>query len=230
MSKTLLIVIPAFDEANTISDVVIKCRKHGDVLVVNDGSTDQTESLARKSGAIVVVNEKNLGYEASLNVGYIYALHNKYDIMLTMDADGQLPDYKIPIFIDKIQSGDSVVIGKRNNIPRATERLLSKVSRYFSGIEDLYCGMKAYSLKVIKKKAFSKYNSIGTSLAIDYIALKFPASNVEIDITPRNGKSKFGGRIISELRLTTSCFFGIIRFFIIWCARKYAGAKEKWKK
>lgn len=221
MSRRVLIVIPAFDEDSTIQEVVKNSKKYGDILVVNDGSKDETELLAKNSGAIVLSNEKNLGYEYSLNIGYLYAKKYKYEIMLTLDADGQLPHNLIPSFISFIEKGFAVVIGKRFTIFRKTEKLLAKVSFLISGIADPYCGMKAYDLKVKKQKYFSRYNSVGTSLAFDYFSLNLPIKNVNITVSNRNGKSKFGGNIISEMRLVPSFFIGSLRLIFLCMQRKY---------
>ena len=221
MSPRVLIVIPAFDEDSTIQEVVKNSKKYGDVLVVNDGSKDKTELLAKKSGAIVLSNEKNLGYEYSLNIGYLYAIKYKYEIMLTLDADGQLPHYLIPSFINFIEKGSAVVIGKRFTIVRKTEILLAKISFLISGIADPYCGMKAYDLTIKKQEYFSRYNSIGTSLAFDYFSLNLPIKNVDITLSDRNGKSKFGGNITSEMRLVPSLFIGSLRLIFLYITRKY---------
>jgi glycosyltransferase involved in cell wall biosynthesis len=222
MTKAVLIVIPAFDEAPTIREVVLNCTKYGDVLVINDGSKDQTGPVALSAGATLVSNEKNLGYEASLNVGYMYALSNGYEMMLTMDADGQLPESSVPLFIDSLQSGAALVVGKRKIISRVTENLLAKLAYFVSGIYDPYCGMKAYNLTVNRQQYFSKYNSIGTALAIDYLALGLLATNIEIEINVRVGQSKFGGSIASELRLTPSFFVGVVRLILIWLSRLFS--------
>ena len=63
-----------------------------------------------------------------------------------MDADGQLPHHKIPSFIKTIKKGAAVVIGKRSVIPRFTEKLLANFSSLIYGIDDPFCGMKAYDL------------------------------------------------------------------------------------
>ena len=93
-----LIVIPAFNEEATVSNVVNSCTKYCDVLVVDDGSTDKTFRAAIDSGAVVIPNKINKGYEHCLNVGYSYAHKLGYDLMITMDADGQLPSKSIPKF------------------------------------------------------------------------------------------------------------------------------------
>ena len=219
MNKNLLIIIPAYNEALTIGNVVINCKKYGDVLVINDGSNDRTEVCAKQAGAEVLTNEKNLGYENSLNVGYLYAINHQYTIMLTMDADGQLPEAQIPIFVDQVLQGSALAVGKRKKLSRFTEISLSIFSKIMSRIEDPYCGMKAYDLTINPKNTFSTYNSVGTSLALSYAALNLPISNLEIDINPRDGQSKFGGRIVSEIKLMPSFVIGIIRLFIIFFSR-----------
>ena len=75
--------------------------------------------------------------------------------------------------------------------------------------------MKAYDLNLNKQESFSRYNSVGTSLAFDYFSLNLPIKNIDIVILARNGKSKFGGRIISELRLIPSFFIGSVRLIFL---------------
>lgn len=219
MNQISIIVIPAYNENSTISKVVKNCKKYGDVLVINDGSEDNTATLAKDSGAKVISNEKNFGYEYSLNVGYSYALNNRYKIMITFDADGELPHTSIPLFIKLIKTDISMVLGKRLKIQRITEILLAKIAFLISGIADPYCGMKAYDLMANKQKNFSKYNSIGTALAFDYVAQRLQFVNVEIKTKKRKGKSKFGGILMSELSLISSLLIGIIKLLQIWLSK-----------
>ena len=65
----LAIIIPAFNEEKTISNIVKKSKKYGKVLVINDASNDRTMLLAKKNGAKVFNNDKNLGYCYSINLG-----------------------------------------------------------------------------------------------------------------------------------------------------------------
>ena len=227
MTGSILIVIPAFNEDTTISQVVKNCKKFGDVLVINDGSIDKTMFLAKSSGAIVLSNKKNFGYEYSLNVGHSYALKNQYKIMITFDADGQLPYTSIPTFIKLIRNGVDIVIGKRTRIKRFTEKILAKLAFLVCGVADPYCGMKAYNLKANKQNYFSRYNSVGTALTLDYIAKKLSFKNVDIKITPRNGQSKFGGTLLSELRLLYSLFTGLRKLFLIWVSQKFFQFNKK---
>src|SRR5436190_23617673 len=88
----VLTFIPAFDEAETVGDVVRALRSEipeADVLVVDDGSTDDTAKRAREAGAIVATLPFNLGIGAAIQTGYLYALHRDYQLCAHLDADGQ---------------------------------------------------------------------------------------------------------------------------------------------
>ena len=102
--------------------------------------------------------------------------------MLTLDGDGQLPHSSIPSFINFIEQGYAIVIGKGiGSVPAKTENFLAKISFLISGIADPYCGMKAYDLNLNKlERSFSRYNSVGTSLAFDYFSLNLPIKNIDI--------------------------------------------------
>jgi hypothetical protein len=75
--------------------------------------------------------------------------------------------------------------------------------------------MKAYCLKALKRNAFSQYNSIGTSLALEYIEQNLPCQNIDIEIKERDGESKFGGKLSSELKLFRSMIIGNFRLLKI---------------
>lgn len=216
MNRKSIVVIPAFNEETTVGTVVANCAKFCDVLVVNDGSTDNTSIAASFGGAIVITNYEKKGYEYSLNVAYKYAVTNKYSVMITMDADGQLPTDMLSCFLKAIEEGASVVIGNRLIKPRVSEKILAFLAKRLSCLNDPYCGMKAYCLEALNRSEFSKYNSIGTSLSLDYIEARLPCENIDIDIASRSGKSKFGGRLSSELKLFPSMAIGSFRLLKTW--------------
>ena len=219
MNRKSIVVIPAFNEETTVRSVVEKCSEYFDVLVVNDGSADGTSIAASLGGAIVLTNDENKGYEYSLNVAYKYAVQNKYNVMITMDADGQLPTEMLPYFLKAIDEGASVVIGNRMIKPRFSEKMLAFLAKRFSSFNDPYCGMKAYCLDSLNRNEFSQYNSIGTSLALDYIEARLPWENIDIKIKSRIGESKFGGKLSSELKLFRSLAIGSLRLLKTWAKR-----------
>lgn len=110
----LLALLPAFDEGERIARVVEDVRRElaCDVLVVDDGSRDETAAEARRAGAAVAAHPVNLGYGAALQTGYRYALRYGYDAVLQLDADGQHDPASIPALLAGLQDAD-VVVGSR---------------------------------------------------------------------------------------------------------------------
>ena len=87
-----LAVVPAYNESQTIRDVIRALRRqapHWDVIVIDDGSTDDTAGLAERAGAKVVRHPFNLGIGGAVQSGFRYALEHDYDLMAQVDADGQ---------------------------------------------------------------------------------------------------------------------------------------------
>ena len=98
------IVIPALNEADTITDVVKSSKNYGVPIVVDDGSTDATANLAKQSGAVVVSHFENVGYDRALNSGFFKAAEIGCEIVITVDADGQHNPLLIQRFIDTIDA------------------------------------------------------------------------------------------------------------------------------
>jgi glycosyltransferase involved in cell wall biosynthesis len=113
--KRVLIVIPAWNEAGSIGAVVTEVAGElpdVEVLVVDDGSTDQTAALAAAAGAAVARLPYNLGVGGAMRLGYRYGLRNGYDVVVQLDADGQHDPRYVPKLIDALDDAD-VVIGAR---------------------------------------------------------------------------------------------------------------------
>jgi glycosyltransferase involved in cell wall biosynthesis len=110
----LLVVMPAYNEARNIRRVVESVRSQVgcDILVVDDGSMDDTAGEARAAGARVAVHPVNLGYGGALQTGYRYALRHGYDAVLQLDADGQHDPASIPALLAALSNAD-VVVGSR---------------------------------------------------------------------------------------------------------------------
>jgi glycosyltransferase involved in cell wall biosynthesis len=112
-----LVTIPAYNEAPRIGRVIagIKAALPGtDILVIDDGSRDETTACARQAGARVVSLPINLGYGVALQTGYKYALAHDFDLLLQMDADGQHEPRDLPRLLEVVASGRAdVAIGSR---------------------------------------------------------------------------------------------------------------------
>ena len=99
--SNIAIIIPAKNEALTIKKVISHCSNYGTVIVIDDASRDETGKISKLSGAIVLKNKKNLFYDESLNKGFNYARKKKFQLIITIDADGQHEIKKIPQFVGR---------------------------------------------------------------------------------------------------------------------------------
>ena len=115
MSEKVLVVVPAWNEQASIAKVISELKTRGfDVLVVDDGSTDKTSSIASQSGAITIRLPFNLGVGGALRCGFKYAVKHGYDAVVQCDADGQHPVDLIDLLISTATEGKfHMVIGSR---------------------------------------------------------------------------------------------------------------------
>lgn len=115
-NKRVLLVIPAWNEAESIGSVVTEIRGElpgVDILVVDDGSTDSTARLAEAAGATVARLPYNLGVGGAMRLGYRYGHDHGYDVVVQVDADGQHDPRYVPKLIDALDGGADLVIGAR---------------------------------------------------------------------------------------------------------------------
>lgn len=113
--KTVLALIPAWNEGPRLQPVVEATRRYLPVLVVDDGSEDDTAALAERSGATVVTHVRNRGKGVALTTGFDWALERGYGAVLTLDADGQHDPHDIPRFLEAYQTGSwDLIIGRRD--------------------------------------------------------------------------------------------------------------------
>lgn len=110
----ILVCIPAYNEEERISAVIAQAARYLPVLVVDDGSIDETAAVAQAAGAVVLPQQPNQGKGAALLAGFKYALENGYDAVITLDADGQHDPDEIPLFISEFEHGGDLVIGQRD--------------------------------------------------------------------------------------------------------------------
>ena len=211
MSQDCCIIIPAFNEEENISKTILSLKKYDFyIIVINDGSTDLTQKLLSKLNVDIVNHKSNLGYDKAIESGFKRALDLKYNFVITFDADGQHDPFYLPLFYDKLISGFHLVIGQRPKFQRFSEYIFSIYSSLFYGIFDPMCGLKAYNIKLfIENGCFDNFNSIGTNLMFFGAKQKYPYCNLKIQLTPRNGKSRFGSSIKSNLIIVLSLFKNI---------------------
>lgn len=155
--KRIVALIPAYNESARIAGVITRTIAFLPVMVVDDGSRDNTSEIARDLGAQVVRQVPNQGKGAALLNGFRHALEMGYDAVVTLDADGQHDPSEIPLFIDEYEKGADLVIGRRDfskmPFPRNISNTIGTWS--FSSALGQYCpdnqsGFRLHSRRLVE--------------------------------------------------------------------------------
>lgn len=201
------VVVPAFNEEDTIANVVREVNKYGVVIVVNDASTDKTKINAENAGALVVCHDKNLGYDEALNSGFAKADELNCDAIISFDADGQHSPSALRPYISALKNGMDLVLGVRPKPARISERLFMYYTRHRFNWSDPLCGMKGYSMKLYRQRGyFDSKSSIGTELATYGLSLKVPYVQIIIPISDRQDQPRFSSLLKSNLKIIKALF------------------------
>jgi glycosyltransferase involved in cell wall biosynthesis len=160
-SRKILILIPAYNAAGTLPELIARIRKAAadvDIIVINDGSTDNTAAVLSGLKVRFLDNEHNCGKGYALQRGYSYGITNKYDYILTIDADLQHLPEELPAFLEN-RRGVGICIGTRNmrdrHMPflrRLGNNLTSIIISVFSGqrIRDSQSGYRMVSTEILR--------------------------------------------------------------------------------
>ena len=165
MSKRWLAALPVYNEQDYVHSVLDEVTQYAqNVLVVNDGSSDQTaDRLAERSDVMVANHDQNRGYGAALKTAFQFAIDHKYDTLVTLDCDGQHQPKRLPRFaaacenVDivsgsrylKTYAGDSSPPSQRMFINRQITKQINQKFGYC--LTDTFCGFKAYRVEALKK-------------------------------------------------------------------------------
>ena len=210
--RELVAVLPALNECETIGNVVSSLLKYADVVVVDDGSTDETGALACSAGAIVLTHSVNQGYDQALQTGLLWAATHNFRYAITLDADGQHIASSIGVFMQSLQAGADLVIGVRDHKQRWAESFFSLISKLLWDIDDPLCGMKGYKLDLLRAEGrFDTYSSIGTEFCIRAARSGCVIDQVPVQILSRIGTSRFGGCLFSNIRIMRALVIGIFK-------------------
>jgi glycosyltransferase involved in cell wall biosynthesis len=231
MERELSVVIPAFNEEIAVSRVVHEVREvcnsarvRCEVLVVDDGSSDDTARSAKRAGARVIQHRTNRGYGAALKTGISSAT---FDVVAITDADGTYPARYLPELLDALDRSDMVVgsrTGANVSIPMLrlpAKWVLRQMANYVAGtrIPDLNSGMRVFRRDValqyfhLLPDRFSFTTTITIALHCDSYVVTY----IPIDYLKRSGKSKIvpwdaGNFAILILRM--AMFFRPLRVFL----------------
>lgn len=203
---TVLVGIPAYNEADTVGGVVAEAREYADeVLVVDDGSTDETASRAREAAASVVEHERNRGYGHTLQTIFLEAERRDADVLVTLDADGQhSPEDIQRLLATQRDSTAEIVIGSRFGDTESAEMpayrrvglwLITLLTNFSIGslgqrsrIRDPQSGFRAYddtAIAAVADHADAIDDRMSASIDILSIAYEcgFSAAEVSISIS-----------------------------------------------
>jgi hypothetical protein len=159
-----LVIIPAFNEARSLPGVLREVRAAApdfEVLIVNDGSADETPEIARSEGCAVLDLCFNLGIGGAVQAGFKYAVEGGYDVAVQVDGDGQHPADQIEALSRPIlEEGYDMVVGSRylassrhegGRLRRFGNVVLSRMCSFLSGqrVTDSTSGFRAYSARAL---------------------------------------------------------------------------------
>jgi glycosyltransferase involved in cell wall biosynthesis len=174
-------IIPAHNEEKNIAKVLSKVKKYVDyIVVVDDGSSDNTSKIAKEAGCIVLRHLVNLGKGAALKTGCDFAINNEAKMLIVLDADAQHDPSDIPRFIEKLQKYEIVFSFRKKSskmpfVLRFGNWFISEVVNLLYGVslKDTQSGYRAFTSGTYKKIRWS---------ASDY--------SMESEMISRTGKQK----------------------------------------
>lgn len=224
MDKELLIMLPAYNEEKNIEIVLNKIYEAGideisDILVINDGSQDNTEKVARNFKVTILNQVCNMGYGAALQVGYKYAEKKDYEYVIQLDADGQHDICNIITIYDCLKNKDcifteipDIVIGSRflcdsgtikisklKNIAISYFRLMIKIFTK-NNITDPTSGLQG-----LNRRAFAYYAGYGN---FDY---RYPDINMIIQMIMQGYNIKEIPAVMHERKTGEGMHSGIMK-------------------
>jgi len=232
----LTILIPAYNEENTIVDCIKSIEKFSpkineiEILVIDDGSSDKTAELARDCGAIVSSFTQHRGLAKAISYGFLKALERKTDLLVILDADNQYDPKEIPLLLEPIlEKKADVVLGDRQIMKLDHMPLQKKIGNMLSSrvvsklmgqrINDAQTGFRAFNLDALNKlHIFSGYTyTQETLLQAKYKGLKI--IEVPVAFRRRNDKSRLISNIFTyafrtlSLVISTIIFYKSLKFF-----------------
>ena len=165
-SPRFLTALPVFNEVQYVNEVLDLVKQYSDdILVVDDGSTDgTTEQLQKRDDVRIVTHTENQGYGAALRTAFEYALEHDFEIIVTIDCDGQHEPQRIPEFVAACNKSVDIVSGSRylaqfpDDTPPPEQRrkinqtVSAELSRRLNiKLTDAFCGFKAYRTASLDK-------------------------------------------------------------------------------
>ena len=212
MAPKVVTALPVFNEAHHVSPVLDEVLKYcDDVVVIDDGSSDETpQRLSERSDIQTVTHPVNRGYGAALISAFEYALDHQYEVLVTIDCDGQHEPKRIPEFVAALQNqnvdlvsgsrylqafdGDSLPPEQRREInARITEQLYEMLKL---SLTDAFCGFKAYRVEALRHL---RIEEPGYGMPLEFwvqaVCKKMSIVEMPVPLIYLNEKRSFGGSL-----------------------------------
>ncbi|RJO59744.1 glycosyltransferase family 2 protein [Candidatus Parcubacteria bacterium] len=191
MPNKVSVILPAHNESTRIAEVVKEVLTLVDeVVVVDDGSSDDTAAKAKTAGAIVAKHRVNLGKGAALRTGAEAALLRGAGIIVLMDADGQHPASEIPNLIKSIQEDKADMTFAYRSLDRSMpfyrrlgNNVLNQTTRILFGLSltDIWCGFRAFRAEIYENIKWQKVNySADVEMALRLAQHKYRYNQIPI--------------------------------------------------
>jgi glycosyltransferase involved in cell wall biosynthesis len=199
--KTCAAVIPCLNERAGVAALVAALRRQlPRVMVVDDGSVDDTAARAGVAGATVLRHERNFGKGAALRTGLSQARRQGFDWAVTLDGDGQHAPDDLPVFLQRAeQTGARLIIGDRMHQARAIPWLRRQVNRWMSRqlsrragrhLPDTQCGFRLVHLETWATLSLStEHFEIESEMLMAFLAARHPVEFVPIRVIGRGRRS-----------------------------------------
>jgi glycosyltransferase involved in cell wall biosynthesis len=215
------IIIPAYNEGSRIADVILKAKRYGGVIVVDDASNDNTAEIARKAGAKVISHESNRGLGSALRTGFKAALgasKSPEDIVITLDADGEHDPDDVPKFVAALTEGFEFALGKREIDGYPLRRRIGNFGLTFgtnllcgTSLKDTESGFRAVRTDALRRMDLrARRYEIAAEIIHEVGRLRLRATNVPIKSKELRGK---GAGVMDGLKNALYLFrrrFGLI--------------------
>jgi dolichol-phosphate mannosyltransferase len=209
-SPRYLTALPVYNEASHVTPVLDAVVRHAkDVLVVDDGSTDGTaELLLERDDVMCVRHPRNLGYGAALKTAFDYAIGARYEVLVTIDCDGQHEPQRIAQLVEACRDAD-IVSGSRylgsevraGSAPAERRRINQLITdelneRLGLSLTDAFCGFKAYRVAALAKLAITEPGyAMPLELWVRAVQQDLRIVEVPVPLIYLDEKRSFGGSL-----------------------------------
>lgn len=215
MSLRVLTALPVYNEEQHVASVISEVRKYSkEILVVDDGSSDRTPELLNSiKGLYTVRHQQNQGYGAALKTAFTYALAGQYDVLVTIDCDGQhqpalIPELAAAVFNQEDRPAD-IISGSRylKVFPGASEppierrRINIQITEWLNhqfclNLTDAFCGLKAYRVDSLARLRITELGyAMPLQLWVQAAAQKMKIVEFPVPLVYLEEERSFGGSL-----------------------------------